>query len=72
MKAKNPVRSGAQTRWPTALDPSDPEGMADFFLGLGYDVDNVSRCVVKHCNLDHITAKRIVTDVADQQQGGQA
>lgn len=67
------IRVGGKNRgrWPTALDPSDPEGIADFLLGLGYDREKVVNTLCDRCSLDRITARRIVTDVV-QQQGGQS
>jgi hypothetical protein len=60
---------GGANRWPVALDDRDPKGIASFCLGLGYHFDTVVNTVVERCNLDRITAVRIVSEQA-QQQGG--
>jgi hypothetical protein len=65
MEAKDGGFGAGKKRWPTALDKSDPEGMADFLLGLGYGIDNVAQALADHCRVNFITAKRIVTDVAN-------
>lgn len=55
---------GRRNRWPLNLDTRDPEGVADFTLGLGYTQEQVVTALVQRCNVDWQTARRIVEDVA--------
>lgn len=64
MATKLPGSRGAEKRWPLDLDLNDPEGVADFLLGLGYAHDKVVNALAERCKLDTFTAKRIVADVA--------
>lgn len=64
------VYGGRRKRWPLDLDTHDPESIASFTLGLGYDEESVVTTLVKRCNLDRITARSIVRDVAHKPLGG--
>lgn len=70
MASKDGSLGGSKNQWPLDLDTHDPEGIASFCLGLGYDTDNVVRAIVERCKLDRITARQIVDAVAHQQQSG--
>lgn len=64
MKLSASDSRGRRNRWPLDLDTRDPEGVADFTLGLGYSREDVVNTLVKRCSLDRQTAQRIVDDVA--------
>lgn len=55
---------------PLGFDTHDPEAIADFSLGLGYEPEDVVNTLVKRCNLDRMTARRIVESVRTTQQEG--
>lgn len=57
---------GRKNRWPLGFDHHDPEGWAEFSLGLGYEPESVVESLVARCNVDLLTARRIVADVARQ------
>jgi hypothetical protein len=61
---------GRENPHPLGLDTKDPEGIASFGLYLGYDEDNIVQGIVERCNLDRITARRIVKDAARNNQMG--
>lgn len=42
------------------INPRDPEQAAGFLIRMGYDRDNVVNSLVSACNVDRITARRIV------------
>lgn len=65
---KSRDRGGRKKRWPLDLDTRDPEGVADFTLGLGYSHESVVNTLINRCSLDRITANRIVDDVAAKHQ----
>lgn len=67
MTNNNSVSGGRENRWPLGIDHRDPEAFADFGLSLGYDADDVVKTLVSRCNLDPITARRIVESVARNQ-----
>lgn len=58
------VFGGRRNRHPLGLDLHDPEGVAEFLLGVGYDHDNVAAALTRRCGVDRLTAQRIVSDVA--------
>ncbi len=64
MKPRPLGSGGREKRWPLDLDTNDPEAVADFTLGLGYERDKVVNMLVERCMLDRFTARRIVDDVA--------
>lgn len=70
MKLRDRGSPGRRNRWPLNLDTRDPEGVADFTLGLGYTEEQVVTALVKRCSLDRQTAQRIVENVARNQVGG--
>lgn len=58
---------GAKSGWPFGFDTKDPEGIADFCLGLGYEFTAVVNTVRDRCSIDTLTARSIVADVARRQ-----
>jgi hypothetical protein len=64
MEDKESIRGGRKNRWPLGFDIHDPEGWAEFALGLGYEPDNVVKSLVEKCNVEPLLARRIVADVA--------
>lgn len=55
-----PGRGVGENRSALGLDRKDPEGIASFLCGLGYDEDNVVNALVTRCNVDWLTARAIV------------
>lgn len=63
-------RSLTERPWPLGIDTHDPEQVAGFLIRLGYDAENVVNTLGQRCNVDRITARRIVRDAQRDNTGG--
>lgn len=66
MQDNIPVSGVRRKRPPRTLDLSDPEAVAGFLARIGYDQANIARALVARCDVDQLTAQRIVSDACAQ------
>ena len=62
----NPKKN-AMDRIQQTIAPTNPKGIAEFCLGLGYDEASVVNALVERCNIDRAAAVRIVAQTQRQE-----